>query len=63
MMKDNFFIHWLIQILVVIAISRIINLSILELSKYIKCIKWIHKNYNYVTTNCLFDCPFFHYYQ
>ena len=26
-------------------------------------IKWIHKNYNCITTNCLLDCPFFHSYQ
>ena len=26
-------------------------------------IKWIHKNYNYVTTNCLIYCPFFHSYH
>ena len=26
-------------------------------------IKWIHENYNCITTNCLLDCPFFHSYQ
>ena len=26
-------------------------------------IKWIHENYNSITTNCLLDCPFFHSYQ
>ena len=26
-------------------------------------IKWIHENYNYITTNCLLHCPSFHSYQ
>ena len=26
-------------------------------------IKWIHENYNFITTNCLLDCPFFPSYQ
>ena len=45
MMKYRFFIHWLIQILVVIVLDLHINLSSLELSKRMNNIKWIHKNY------------------
>ena len=26
-------------------------------------IKWIHENYNYITTNCLLHCPSFHSHQ